>query len=208
MRDCVRGILTFASLLGCALFVTNSHAQVYYSFPGATVIEKDFADVGTAIGFGDNVTRLLGYGRFNVSQVSDLGLEVVMDNTAGTWRLGAGVDFRYLIVPTSRELPFDLSVGAGLGFESGAHFSNIDIPVGGMISRPLELDNGHILLPFAGFYVVYTNVHSDRFGNDADLEVELRAGSSYELTRMVRVFAAASFGGRDTMFFLGVNARL
>ena len=123
-----RAVIVAAVVL--AMFVVPASAQVFYTYPGARVVSDVSPAVGAIIGFGEkDLVRLLGYGRFNVTEVSDFGLEIVLDNL-DDWRFGAAGDFKYAIVPSENTLPFDLAVGGGIGFETGDNFTNISVPFG------------------------------------------------------------------------------
>ena len=73
-----------------------------------------------------------------------------------------------------------------------------------MVSRPLALENGRILLPYGGIYVVYLHTDSP---DKSNLEVELRAGISYELFSSATLQTSIHFGDR-TMLFVGINKNL
>jgi hypothetical protein len=190
-----------------------ARAQVYYLYPGAPAVTRDDAALGGTVGFGDHLVRLLGYGRFNINPVADLGLEVVLDETGGKWRVGAGADVKYGIVPEGKTMPFDLSLDAGIGFQTGGDVTNLDVPVGGLVSRPLQLDNGRVVVPYGGLYLVFRHASWDLPpgvpGDDSntDLDVELRLGASISVFTNGDAFVNIHIG-EDFMFFLGYNANI
>jgi hypothetical protein len=191
--------------------------QVYHQYPGAPVVGETEPALGATFGFGNDLARLLGYGRFNVSEVSDFGIEVLLDHfdpdfVDDGWRFGAGADFKYAIVPADTDLPFDLSVGGGIGFQAGNDVTNFNIPAGAVISRPLELQNRRVLVPYAGLYLVFSHVSIDVPAglpdyDDSDLDVELRLGSRLEIGAGISGFVTVHISD-DEMFFLGVNSSL
>jgi len=188
-------------------------AQVFYQYPGARAVTREDAALGGTIGFGDDLVRLLGYGRFNINPVSDLGLELVFDHLHDDWRVGAGADVKYGIVPKDNSLPFDLSVTAGVGFEGGGNVTNLDVPLGGIISRDFRLENGRTIVPYGGLYLVFRHVSWDlppgARGDDSntDLDVELRLGASLSVFANGDAFVNLHIGD-DVMFFLGYNANI
>lgn len=207
-------IIAVFATLGTAV---GADAQVFHQYPGAPIVTDTQPAVGATFGFGDNLVRLLGYGRFNVSEVSDFGIEVALDHWdpnfgEGGWRIGAGADFKYAIVPAETELPFDLSITGGLGIQTGNDVTNVNIPAGAVISRPLELQNNRVLVPYGALYLVYTHVSVDvppgfpDFSDD-DLDIELRLGTSLEFGAGISGFVNIHIGN-DEMFFLGVNSSL
>jgi len=194
-----------------------SRAQVFYSYPGAKTVTDYSPSLGVAAGFGDHLIRLAGFARFNVSAVSDLGVEAVyqsVDSGNGgndTGFGGAGFDFRYGIVTAGDESPLDVSAQAGFGFLARSDFLNIHAPLGGVVSRDLTLQDGRVIVPYGGVYVVIDHVSVDGPGpgnfSDTDADVELRLGASAEIVRRGSVFAVLHVGD-DTMFFVGFNAGL
>lgn len=210
--------LSVAIAIGVALCAgTPAHAQVFYLYPGAPPVGDTEPALGTTLGFGDDIVRIVGYGRFNVSELSDLGIEVVLDRwdpgfADDAWRFGLGADYRYAIVPGGTDLPFDLSLDGGFGFQSGDDITNFHIPLGGVISRPLELQNGRILVPYGGLYLVFSHVSVNTppgipDHDDSELDVELRLGTSIELGAGMAGFVNIHIGDNE-LFFLGVNASL
>jgi hypothetical protein len=199
-----------------ALLAPAAVAQVFYSYPGAPPARSDQPALGATAGFGDDLFRLLGYGRFNANSVSDIGIELVFDHAdtpveANTWRWGFGTDYKYAIVPQdSSSMPFDLAANAGFGYQSGGDYWNIRFPVGGLISRQIEVREKDKLVPFGGVYVLFDygswslppGVPGD--DSDFDVDVELRLGSAYQVSQTAMAHASL-FLGAGTKFFVGVN---
>jgi hypothetical protein len=194
-------------------FPRAGRAQVFYLYPGAPPVASDQAALGGTVGFGDNLLRLLGYGRFNINPVADLGLEIVLDDSHSDWRLGAGADVKYAIVPTGKTMPFDLSLNAGVGFQGGGHTTNLDVPVGALMSHAFQLENGRVIVPYGGLYLVFRHVSWDLPpgvpGDDSntDLDLELRIGGSISVFAGGDAFVNLHIG-QDVLFFLGYNANI
>lgn len=186
-------------------------AQVFYQFPGAPVVTDEHPAIGPAIAIGDNLFRINGYGRFNVTSHMDMGLEVVFDDIHDNWFAGAGGDVKYAIAPVDYEMPFDISLNAGIGFNTGNDITTIQVPFGAVISRPLKLSSGNVLTPYGGLYILIDHVSYDAgpHGNysDTDTDVELRLGSSLRLASSTDIFAALHLGS-GTKFYVGMNFRL
>jgi hypothetical protein len=211
------GLILGTALIATLLVAGAARAQVFYQYPGAPVVSDTEPALGFTAGIGDDLLRLVGYGRFNVSEVSDLGLELVLDHWDPSfgddgWRIGAGADFRYAIVPANTNLPFDLSLDGGLGLQTGSDITSFNIPVGAVISRPLELQNGRILTPYGGLYLLFSHISVDTPPgapdyDDSDFDVELRLGTSLEIVGGVSGFVSAHVGNEEKLF-LGLNASL
>ncbi len=213
----IRIAITAATIVvALAMLASTASAQVFYSYPGAPPVKADQPAVGANVGFGDDLFRLLGYGRFNVMSTSDLGLELIFDNTdspveADVWRWGFGADYKIAIVPKdSTSMPFDLAINAGFGYQGGGDMWNIRFPLGGMVSRPLQFNGDRALVPFGGVYVLFEyaswNWPAGVTGDDSDFEVdvELRVGSGLELSK-TSVAYATLYLGNGTKIYLGIN---
>ncbi len=193
----------------------RSAAQVLYSFPGARPVPDSSPALGATVGFGDHFFRLLGFGRFNVSRVSDLGFEIAYDDlntgpgSSDSGRFGAGADFKYQVMEQDDRTPVDVAVGVGAGFLTQSSVTLVRIPFGAMASRTFTLDNDHDVVPYAGVYLVvdYFNYDGSSPNDGSDLDVELRLGASAEIANNVSVFSALHTGN-GTMFFLGFSAGL
>ena len=199
-----------------AVLAPMTGAQVFYTYPGAPPVKPDQPALGANIGFGSDLFRILGYGRFNVNSASDLGIELIFDKAdtpvdANVWRWGFGADYKYAIAPKdTTRLPFDLALNAGFGYQNGGDLWNIRFPVGGLVSRPLKFKGDNVLVPYGGVYVLFEyakwNLPPSSMGDDSDFEVdvELRAGAGYEFNETALAYATL-FVGAGTKFYLGIN---
>ena len=202
------GIVSLVVLAGAA------NAQVFYSFPGARPVTDNAVALGLVSGFGDNIVRLGGFGRFNLSSAADMGLEVMWDNVdsgnnngdVDYW--GAGIDGKYLVLPAGDNGSVDVAVQAGGGFLTREDILNIHVPFGGLASHDFIMNDGRRITPYGGVYFVYDYVKVDypdgTDSTDSDFDVEVRVGASAEIVKRGSLFAALH-AGIDTMFFLGFN---
>jgi hypothetical protein len=195
----------FLAALLTILGASVAGAQVYYMYPGAPPVTDAEPALGATVGLADNLLRLLGYGRFNVSTKSDIGFEIVVDDHRDNWRFGLGADFKYAIIPDGTALPVDLTAQLGFGFQTGGSVTNFDIPIAGLVSRALQMDNGRIIVPYGGLYVIVRHFNRESLPGDTDLDVELRAGSSFELFDSGDLFVTLHIA-EEIMFFAGFNA--
>ncbi|GEM_PF-1817441 len=190
--------------------VHPADAQVFYEYPGAPVVKDSEPAVGPYVSIGDNLLRIGGYGRFNAARDMDAGLELVIDRIHGKSFIGAGGDVKYAIIPANANLPFDWAVNAGIGFITGNDITDLIVPLGTIISRPLELANGSILSPYGGIYVLIIHNSVDTaLGtiSNTNTDVELRAGASLELKPNMNIFSAFHVGS-GSKFYIGVNFKL
>jgi len=193
----------------------GASAQVFYQYPQAPVVTDSEPAAGGVFGIGENdLLRFLGFGRFDINRSMDLGLELVVDNSdvfsESSWRMGIGADVKYSIRPDSTTLPFDLSVLAGLGFQTGGDLTNFDIPIAGVISRDLALENGRRIVPYGGVYGIVRHWSYDpgtTSSSETNFDLELRLGTSFEVWDSGDAFVAVHIG-EAFIFTLGFNARM
>jgi hypothetical protein len=192
----------------------EARAQAYQPYWTARPVSEESPALGGAVGFGDDMFRFAGHGRFSVSSASDLGIELVFDNFDNdtgddTKFYGGGVDYKYLVVPQGERLPFDLAAQACLGMKWGSDTSQLIAPFGFLGSKSIAVDDGRNVTPFAGAYVVVERVAFDAPGvnDDTDVNVEIRLGAAFEVASHTNVYAALHVGN-GTMFFLGFSAGL
>jgi hypothetical protein len=199
-----------------ALGAPNATAQVFYAYPLARPVTDQSPSLGLFAGFGDDLIRLGGFGRFNVTPVSDLGVEVVYDNEdvegsgedIGYW--GAGADGKYALLSATEDVPLDVSLQLGAGFEARSDYLRLLVPFGGMASHDFVVGGDRTIVPFGGVYFVVDHVSIDGGPgaadfSDTDFDVELRVGASAEIISRGSVFASLH-AGHGTMFLLGFNA--
>jgi len=201
-------------LLACA---SASRAQVFYSFPGAKPVTDTSPSLGLVAGFGDNVVRLGGFGRFNLSTRSDLGLEVMYNNVKGedstddTGFGGAGIDSKWLFFESRQDMQIDIAANLGGGFLARSGNLDIHVPLGAIASHDFTMNDGRLITPYAGFYFIFDYFKFDApegvDDSDTDSDVELRIGASAEIVKKGSLFAALH-AGNGTMFFIGFNAGL
>ncbi|MFH1755784.1 MAG: hypothetical protein ABIA59_08795 [Candidatus Latescibacterota bacterium] len=220
----MRGLRIAMVTVSLLLLSSGAFAQVFYPYPAAPVVEENTPVFGPAIGIGDDLFRIIGFARFNISVPMDFGLEIVMDRfdtkeyvdnrlvSDSVWRFGAAGDVKYAFIPPDdTTMPFDLSFNAGFGFESGGDVTNIVVPIGVLISKPVEIAPNRLFTPFAGVYllILHASVDLGPLGDvsDTDTDVELRTGASVNVTERADMFAALHFGS-GTRFYIGLNWRL
>lgn len=216
----IRARAGLCAALGLAVVVlgaAGASAQVFYAYPGARPVTDLSPSLGLFAGFGDDRTRLGGFGRFNVSSVADLGIEAMYENldTEGsgedTGFGGGGLDVKYAIVSATEDMPLDVSAQLGAGFLARSDFLNIRVPLGAIASHDFFYNNGtRRIVPFAGVYLLTDYVKVDTGAgdeSDTDFDAEIRLGAGAEIIPRGSLFASLHTG-RGTMFFVGFNASL
>lgn len=214
MRLMIRSVMVAVVLVACA---GASRAQVFYSFPGAKPVTDDSPSLGLVAGFGDNVVRLGGFGRFNISPKADLGLEAMFNNVKNdvtdddTGYYGAGIDGKWQFYESRPDMQIDIAANIGGGFLARSGYTNIHVPIGAIASHDFTMNDGRLIVPYAGVYFLFDYVKFDVPGggddSDTDGDAELRIGASAEIVKKGSLFAALH-AGNGTMFFIGFNKGL
>ncbi|HET6463626.1 MAG TPA: hypothetical protein VFH33_07485 [Candidatus Krumholzibacteria bacterium] len=212
--------LMFRSVMLAMVLVVAAgaaRAQVFYSYPGAKPVTDASPSLGLVAGFGDNVVRLGGFGRFNLTQKSDLGLEAMYNNVKGedstddTGFYGAGIDAKWQFFESRQDMQIDIAANVGGGFLARSGYTNIHVPIGAIASHDFTMNDGRLIVPYAGVYFLFDYVKFDVPGggddSNTDGDAELRIGASAEIVKKGSLFAALH-AGNGTMFFIGFNAGL
>jgi len=199
------------------VFATGARAQVFYSYPGARPVTDTSPSLGLVAGFGDNLVRLGGFGRFNLSQSADLGLEAMYNNVKGegssndTGYGGAGIDGKYMFFPAREDMQIDIAAQLGAGFLARSGYFDLHVPFGAIASHDFIMNDGRRITPYGGVYFIFDYVSFDAppgaDGSDTHFDVEMRIGASAEIVKRGSLFAALH-AGNGTMFFIGFNAGL
>lgn len=203
----VKRIALAAAAVALLVAPRNSLGQVFYQYPDAGVVKAGSFVAGPYGAAGDQeLFRFGGFGRMNATKYLDVGLEFLLDSANGDGRWGAGGDLKFELFPETNAIPFDLSVTGGVGVISSDEVDILQVPIGGAISSPFQMDSGNILALYLGVYMLIVDTKIDRGDlpkiTDTDLDVEARGGVRYSLTAGPDIFVGFHLG-RDAMVTVG-----
>lgn len=201
--------LALITLLVLSLQPLTARAQVFYAYPKARPVARAHVAGGPYLAFGDNsLYRGSAFGRIGLARYVDVGIELLIENVDSDTQYGAAIDTKFSLVPDTSAIPFDLSGNVGVGVISGDNISEVQIPIGGIISLPLELESGRLLTPYLGVYLLIVDQDIDLPGggtvSDTDFDAEIRPGIGINIRPGLDGFAAVHFG-RDALFALGLT---
>jgi hypothetical protein len=207
----MKRVATLTVLTALLALPLTAAAQVFYVYPDAPPVETRHLDGGGYLAFGENeLVRLSGYGRTGVARWVDVGAEFLLDNVDGDWMGGIGGDVKLALFPR-RTFPFDVSANTGIGYVSGSGRSVLQLPIGGVVSSPFELENGAEFVPYLGVYVLFVDTDVEQAGgakvSDTDVDVEARFGARYTVGEQMSLFATLQLG-RQSSFYVGLNSGL
>src|SRR5262249_51405704 len=110
--------------------------------------------------------------------------------------LRLGADFRYWSLHASQGAPVDLSVGAGLGVDTGDRINVLMLGPSVVVSRDLSMGGSTPMTPYVGIglMVANLNVHDSQ---STDLSIPLRVGSEFRIAQELRLAAEFQFRIKD-----------
>jgi hypothetical protein len=206
-----KSITLLLTLMAIVTVTTSARAQVFYQYPTALPVEMMRITVGPYLAAGDNsLYRMSGFARWGLADQLDIGAELIGESRDSHGRFGAGIDMKFSLLPTIRSMPFDLSADVGVGFINSDELSTLQIPIGGIVSIPLEMESGRSIVPYMGVYLLIVEDKIDTGSgkvSDTDFDAEIRGGLSVGITPDADGFATLQLG-RDGLFALGVVMRL
>ncbi len=102
---------------------------------------------------GDDAVRAGLSVRFNITSVSDLGIQLGVDRTCGTSFYGGGVDLKIVLLEGAGRFPVDLALDAAVGALDGTSANRFVFDFGILASCPITLSSGRAFEPFLSFVV-------------------------------------------------------
>jgi hypothetical protein len=142
-------------------------AQTFGQFGGAGAATDGEGSVFMLA--GNNAFRTGASARFNLSTVSDFGIQLGVDRLCESSFYGGGVDFKVVLLQSRRELPVSLALDASF---SGLHASaagRFIFGFGILASGRVETPSGRLIEPYLSFIVDLEHI------NDKDASRETAA---------------------------------
>ena len=180
-------------------------AQSFGQFTGAQTLAA-----GTHLGGGyltssSSVLGLLAQLRMSFYPGVDFGFQggFARQNYPGT-------DLKYQILQPTAEYPYSLSVGGGLGVESGDHWNVLSLGPSVVSSRSFPGNGELVFTPFVGAGLLFSNVNVGSL-NESDVSIPFRIGSEVRfnpqisLTGELQLRLGDDFND-DVGFAVGINS--
>src|SRR5437773_7740886 len=185
-RSIVKKLLTCCCLALAAVLATPapSWCQVYGQFTGAQPLEVNTRLAGGYLMSSSNVFGLLAQLRLSFYPAVDFGFQggFARQSFKGGDRttLRLGTDLKYQIVQPTTEYPYGVSVGGGLGVESGDHWNVISVGPSVVSSRSFPGNGDLVFTPFVSAGLLFTNINVASL-NESDVSIPVRLGSEMRL---------------------------
>jgi hypothetical protein len=183
-----RALILFALVLA-SLGAVPAHAQVFAQLGGATPVPMNARLAGVFLHLSENSSGALGQLRLSFHPGVDFGFQggVSRVDVDGPSRTGIrmGADFRVQVAAASTDMPFDLSLGAGIGIETADEFTLLAVGPSVLGSRRLEF-GGQPLTPYGGIAALFSRLDVGDL-NQTDLGIAIRLGADYEIQQSLHV---------------------
>lgn len=191
--------------------VATAQAYSYPAFQPATVVDREYTGLVADAGRGAGTSFVFQW-REGMTAVSQFSFDAgIADPDGGDARilLGAGYGYQLNRATANADFPLDAMLTAGVYGNFGNSNTVLRVPVGVSLGRRFPLEGNLALTPFfhprAGI-----NFCSACDGGDGDIDVGLNfdLGADFELTPVLSIRAAVTFGGDEPdAFGLGLSWR-
>ena len=189
-------------------------AQSFGQFTGAQTLAANTHLGGGYVQSSSSVLGLLAQLRMSFYPGVDFGFQggFARQNYPGgdrtTLRLGA--DLKYQVVQPTADYPYSVSIGGGLGVESGDHWNIISVGPSVVSSRSFQGNGDLVFTPFVSAGVLFSNFNVGPF-NQSDVSLPLRLGSEMRLNSQLALTGELQLRlgddfNDDVGFSLGVNS--
>ena len=189
-------------------------AQSFGQFTGAQTLAAGAHLGGGYVQSSSSVLGLLGQLRLSFYPGVDFGFQggFARQNYPGADRttIRLGTDLKYQVVQPTAEYPYSISVGGGLGVESGDNWNVISVGPSVVSSRSFPGNGDLVFTPFVGAGLLFSNINVGSL-NESDMSIPLRFGSEIRLnpqislTGELQLRLSDSFND-DVGFSVGMNS--
>ena len=189
-------------------------AQAFGQFTGAQTLAPNTHLGGGYLQFSSGVIGLLGQLRLSFYPGVDFGFQGGFarqdfgSNNRTTLRLAT--DLKYQVTQPTTEYPYSISIGGGLGVESGDHWNVISVGPSIVGSRSYAGNGTLVFTPFVSIGMLFTNANIGSL-NETDLSLPVRFGSELRLSQQLSLTGELQLRLSDDLnddigFSVGVNS--
>ena len=170
--------------------------QVSTAYP----LEKGTNDVGGFVSVFENSTLIFGQYRHGLFSNADCGVQAgFVDPEGGDMGLAIGADAKFLVLPLSNDMPFDLALDPRISYMNESAFSIVSLGGSVVISRDYALAQGSIA-PYGALNMRLDNVHYDGRdlgpgvdNNNTDFNISGIAGVKWDASQLIDILGEVVF---------------
>jgi len=183
----------------------NSSAQTLGQFGGAGAAADGEGSVFMLA--GNEAFRTGLSTRFNISRVSDFGIQVGLDRACSESFFGGGIDFKIVLLESAPELPLSLALDASFGNLTSDAVGRFLFGFGILASGVIRVRSSPTIEPYLSFVVDIEQIDQKRAteatagclcsGTDDETETDtlVRAGVKIPVSSESQILVEASFDG-------------
>jgi hypothetical protein len=165
---------------------------------------------------GNDAFRTGVSARFNISSVSDFGIQIGLDRTCGESFFGGGIDFKIVLLESTGRLPVKLSLDASFGDLAGGAAGRFRFGFGVLASGRIATGARRAIEPYCSIIGAIDQVDLKsggasvagclcvRRGDETDARAFARAGVKIPVSNDSQIFIEANFE-RESLFGAGYN---
>jgi len=202
----------FLILLGTAH--TSLTAQTLGQFTGASAAADGEGSVFMLA--GNDAFRTGALARFNISRVSDFGLQLGLDRSCGESFFGGGIDFKIVILEGSARLPVNLALDASFGSLTSGAARRFRFGFGILASIRIAAGAGRAIEPYCSLVSGIEQIDMKRgsaavadclcpgSNDETDARALVRAGVKIPISKEAQLLIEADLD-RSSLFGAGFN---
>jgi hypothetical protein len=193
---------------------TSLTAQTLGQFAGASAAADGEGSVFMLAG---NEAFRTGVGaRFNISRVSDFGLQIGLDRSCSESFFGGGIDFKIVILESTARLPVDLALDASFGSLTSGAAGRFRFGFGILASGRIASGAGRAIEPYCSLIAEIEQIdikHGDASvadclcpgsNDETDARALVRIGVKIPVSNESQIFIEANLE-RSSLFGAGFN---
>jgi outer membrane protein with beta-barrel domain len=186
VKSLIRSAWIAGALVACAV---PAHAQSLGQFGGATTLPLMGRAFGTYVDASSHEVGFVSTLRLCFYPGVDFGFQggIKRLDNLGVDRaaLRLGTDFKVLAVRSGASMPVDVSIGGGLGVETGDNLSVLTIGPMAVASRAFPAGAAGAIEPYASVGISYTSIDAPG-KDDTGLALPLRFGAEFRFAPDLR----------------------
>lgn len=113
---------------------------------------------------GEDAFRTGFAARFNLTPISDLGIQVGLDRICLQSLLGGGADVKLVLLQSRKNLPLNLALDGSFGVLDKRHLNQFLFGFGILASGVIEASPGRVVEPYLSFVVLGKITNKDGIG--------------------------------------------
>ncbi len=210
-------ISVFAASLCAAALLAASPCRGQALAQMATAAPSALGEGALYMLAGNDAFRTGAAARFNITRLSDLGVQLGYDRIDEEGGIGGGLDFKIALLERRENLPFGLALDASGGWIRYDHRHRFEFGFGVLASGAIATSAGATIEPYLSFIVAVNRYESRASstcdppgalcpdaGDRTETNMRLRLGARFPVSRDAQIHIEASIEDRS-LFGAGFN---